>query len=166
MAKTATYALIASNTVGTATNTLTFSSIPSTYTDLVIVADYINTAATNLLGRFNSDTASNYSQTYLEGNGTSATSGRGSNTTFLNLGFSFASGSRTNAIIQIMDYANITTFKTVVNRQNQASNYLSATANVWRATPAAISSVTIFTNGGNFDAGSTFKLYGIQAGNA
>ena len=155
-----TYTELLRTTVGTATNTVTLSSIPSGYTDLVVVASYQTTANSNLLGRFNSDATSNYSQTYLEGNGTSATSGRGSNTTFLNLGFSFAN-QQSDSIINVFNYGNATTFKTVLNRQNNAQSYLSATVNLWRKTPEVITSMTIFTNGGNFAVGSTFSLYGI-----
>ena len=156
-----TYVALKTETVATATNSVTFNlSGISGYTDLVLVADYTNSAASNILGRFNGDTGSNYSWTYLDGNGTIATSGRGSNQTIMNFGYSFGASNRNNAIIQFMNYANTTTNKTVINRQNQPAGYVSATVNMWRNT-AAVTSITISCDSGNFAVGSTFNLYGI-----
>ena len=77
MAAGATYVPLASTTLSSDTGSVTFSSISSSYTDLVIIMSVQgNTGGTaqgsntNFL-RFNGDTASNYSYTYLSGNGTS-----------------------------------------------------------------------------------------------
>ena len=71
----ATYVPIGTNTVsGTTTNLITFSSIPSTFTDLVLIDNGKFSASDNSYAMtFNGDTASNYSYTYLLGSGTSAT---------------------------------------------------------------------------------------------
>ena len=156
-----TYTELRRTVLGTATNTVTFDLTGiSGYTDLELVADYTASAASNILGRFNGDTGSNYSWTYLDGNGTTATSGRGANQAIMNFGYSFGTNNRNNAIIKFMNYANTTTNKTVINRQNQPAGYVSATVNLWRNTNA-VTSIEIFTNAGNFAVGSTFSLYGI-----
>ena len=76
----ATYQPIETQTVsGTSTSTVTFSSIPQTYTDLVLVSAITQSADVSNYLRFNSDTGTNYSRTRLVGTGSSATSVRGTN---------------------------------------------------------------------------------------
>jgi hypothetical protein len=161
-----TYEKIASQTLGSATATVTFSSISSAYTDLVLVtADIINT--TNVLGlyiQFNSDTGSNYSRTFIEGNGSTASSSRSSNQTNMMLGRSYG-GDRTMNIFQIQNYANTTTYKTALCRYGSGgtSSAVGASVGLWRST-SAITSITVGIEGGyNMSAGCTFNLYGIKA---
>lgn len=163
-AKTGTYTLINSTTSDGTSGSITFSSIPSTYTDLVIVVNF-SASATDAYMRFNSDTASNYSNTILGGSGSSAGSARSTNRGSIYLDWSgFTLNSiKNNAIINIMDYANTTTYKTALIRFNDSATTVEAHVALWRST-AAINSVTILA-GGNFTSGSTFKLYGIEAGN-
>jgi hypothetical protein len=71
----------------------------------------------------------------------------------------------TNIIIDIMDYSNTTTNKTNLTRSNNVGNGLAAVVGMWRNTNA-ITSIRFFPDSGNFSTGSTFRLYGIQAGNA
>lgn len=170
MPKTGTYALINSNTLGSATNTVTFSSIPATFTDLVIVIQgKCATADANISIRFNSDTATNYSYTFLDGNGTSTFSSRGTNQTsgaIDNYG-QIQQNFNSNDIIHIFDYANTTTYKTYLSRANNAGMGIDAIVGLWRKTPEAINTIALICSGSrNFDVGSTFYLYGIQAGNA
>jgi len=170
MAKT--YEPIATTTLGSAQASYTFSSIPSTYTDLIIVASIkadSTTIATPAL-RFNGDTTSNYSATWLYGNGSTASSSRGSNATYLYTGDYVAGVESTNFatfISHIFNYANTTTYKTVLSRNNQinsADGETGATVGLWRKTPEAISTILYTsTNGANYAAGSTFTLYGIKA---
>jgi hypothetical protein len=172
MSKTATYALIESQVLGSSATAITFSSIPGTYTDLVIVASILPSVSTNQpYVQFNTDTGTgttNYSTTSLRGDGSSAASGRHTNQ------FGWfpvpGPGIGTNGnpepwLISIMDYANTTTFKSGLSRFNNASSIVSANAHLWRNT-AAITTTTITMESGNFAIGSTFRLYGIQAGNA
>jgi len=168
-AKTGTYTLINSNTLGSAASSVTFSSIPSTYTDLVLVVSNItNASSTNsVFLRFNSDTATNYSSTFLEGNGTSATSNRQSNRTVIDSGYNIglSTTSPGQVIFNIMDYSNTTTYKTVISRFAQAAGAApgtSGTVSLWRATPAAITSIEIRCDV-NLGVGTVFKLYGIEA---
>lgn len=167
-----TYTDIASITLGSSATDITFSSIPSTYTDLVLVTATFGSRAANadsLAVRFNGDTGSNYSYTYMIGDANGAASGRASSQTNIWFG-NFSSNSVANPspiIIQIQNYANTTTFKTALSRQNAIAGggYTNVGANVglWRST-AAINSITVRSEtGSNFSSGSTFNLYGIAA---
>ena len=167
-AKTGTYTLINSSSLGSATASVTFSSIPATYTDLVIVSFAANTGGNGngIAMQFNSDTASNYSKTYLYGDGTSSVSGRAANQTNMsisNMPIS-STGVFSTGIANIADYSNATTYKTVVSRGGAANTGMLVIAYVglWRST-AAITTITLFSDTGNLAANSTFKLYGIEA---
>ena len=163
-AKTGTYTLIASNTLGSAAANITFSSISGTYTDLVIVVNGGTVGSDNsLVVRFNSDTGGNYSYTAIDGNGSTPSSYRETNTSEPQAG-SLSTGNNTS-IINIMDYANTTTYKTYIARGNAPAHRVRAFVGLWRNT-AAITSVTVQNNAStNFNSGTTFKLYGIEAGN-
>lgn len=167
---TNTYQALDKVTVGTATSTISFSSIPATYTDLVVVisAPTSSDGATPQF-RFNGDTSTNYSNTFLEGSGSSATSNRESSQTNIQLSYNVG-GNSTNpstSIVHIMNYSNTTTYKTLLARWNSASGGTypgtAATVGLWRKTPEAITSMEIFVATGNFAVGSTFSLYGIAA---
>ena len=160
-----TYEPIATTTIGTAQANYTFSSISGAYTDLVLVTNVKAVTSSELRIQLNSDTTTNYSYTYLSGNGTAASSSRGTSASRIPLN-STADASTTFAqttISQIMNYANTTTYKTVITRASNANNGVDAVVGVWRATPAAITSITVFLATGNLDTGSTFTLYGIKA---
>lgn len=159
----ATYEPISTQTLANNTTaTVTFSSIPSTYTDLILVfGGTRTTGASDIFLRFNSDTATNYSRTYLSGNGSSAASARGSNETAFN-GGGYVQTVIGSSIFQIFNYANTTTFKTVLARTNYTDVAVSAYVGLWRATPAAITTIDVGT-GNFFASGSTFTLYGIKA---
>lgn len=173
MAAGSTYTPIQSYTLGSPQSSVTFSSIPSTYTDLIIIASIkadSTTVATPSL-RFNGDTATNYSGTWLYGIGSgSGSSSRASNATYIYTGDYAAGIESTNPstiISHIMNYANTTTFKTVLSRHNQVNSSdgeTGATVGLWRKTPEAINTILYTsTNGANYATGSTFTLYGIQA---
>lgn len=165
MAAGATYTPIATTTLGSATNSITFSSIPSTYTDLVLVFNGSMASAADLLMQFNSDTATNYSDTILQGNGTSATSSRDTSQTSMTLGITGTG--KTNiftSIANIQNYSNTTTYKTVLVRVSEASTLTGAVVNLWRKTPEAINTIKVYGNGSvNISAGSIATLYGIKA---
>jgi hypothetical protein len=165
---TVTYEPIATTTLSAGTATVTFSAIPATYTDLVFVMNVAATASssTGFGMYFNADTATNYSDTRINGDGSSATSARGTSQARI-LQFSAAipeSASTFSPVItNIFNYANTTTFKSTLTRSNNAANALQAIAGIWRATPTAITSVSFYTFAGTFASGSTFTLYGIKA---
>ncbi len=163
MAAGNTYEAIFTDTLASAQASVTFSSIPSTYTDLVLVISgkYASNDDSSPSIRFNNDTSSNYSETRLDGNGTSATSGRQINQTAILV--ASMSGTESISIVNIMNYANTTTYKTTISRGNTSAYRTRAYAGLWRST-AAINRIDILNNGTyNFAAGSTFSLYGIKA---
>jgi hypothetical protein len=160
-----TYEPIATTTLGTALASVTFSSISNGYTDLVLVLNSIATAgAPNTLLRFNGDTTSNYSYTYFTGNGTAVDSVRSASQTSILTTFNGNPGASPNTnIIQILNYGNATTFKTVLIRASQAGVGTDAIAGLWRKSPEAINSITLTTSSSTYAAGSTFTLFGIKA---
>ena len=166
-----TYEAIAQFTLTGTANPVTFTSIPQTYTDLVIVQtardDYADISDGTVI-RFNGDSGSNYSMTQLRGNGSSATSTRYSSETYLRFpndvvaGATSASGTVGVAIYQIMNYSNTTTYKTTLARANVAGSGTNAVVGLWRST-AAITQVSFIGYSGSYVTGSTFTLFGIKA---
>ena len=171
-AKTGTYTLISSSTLTTTTATVTFSSIPSTYTDLFLVVNPLSTNNRDVILRFNSDTGTNYSITFMSGYGGGSpafSSGRTTNQGFMYADY-YGPSNPTQSIrqINIMDYANTTTFKTALMRSSNPAAYPSggveALVGLWRST-AAINTIAVSLSADSFLSGSVFKLYGIEAGN-
>ena len=160
----ATYEPIATTTLGSATATVTFSSISGSYTDLVLVCAVKNTANTGdeVAFQLNSDTGSNYSRTRIFGDGSTAQSGRNLNTTKGALGIN-STAQFSTVIANFQNYSNGTTYKTVVSRGSDASNYVSAYVSLWRNTNAITSIVLLPDSGTTFTSGSTFTIYGIKS---
>ena len=159
-----TYQPIASVTLSSAQSSVTFSGIPQTYTDLVLVINNIVSSGTgnDTALRFNDDTASNYSNTYMLGTGSSALSGRNP-LTYADNGYLDAnSGNPNTRIIHLMNYANTTTFKTQLTRASgQNGGQVTAYVNLWRST-SAITKILIYSAFSlSYASGSTFNLYGI-----
>ena len=154
---------IATQTLNTTANTVTFSSIPNTYTDLVLIISAIGTGDLQINGRVNSDSGTNYSTVYLAGNGASAASATQSGANAFGTDYFFSVTTAGNvSILQFMNYSNSTTYKTILARSGVASKGTMATSSHWRST-AAINSITILASQNNFNTGSTFTLYGIKA---
>jgi hypothetical protein len=167
---TNTYVALDKVTVGTATSSITFSSIPSTYTDLFVVCSILPSSTSFYTPslQFNGDTASNYSGTWVYGQGSSAASSRNSSQTQMaldNYAATPAVGYPMIVNFSVMNYSNTTTNKTVISRGNDvfaSAGETSATVGLWRST-SAVTSLTVKGNGANFAVGSTFSLYGISA---
>ena len=160
---TATYTPIATQTLGSSAANVTFSSISGSYTDLIIVASaYASSADTSIEVYYNGSASSGlYSETILDGDGSTASSARESNVNAAALGS--VGTSQSVSIIQIQNYSNTTTYKTALGRGNNINNRVRAYVGLWRNT-AAITSVTLYLTGSaNFGSGSTFTLYGIKA---
>lgn len=161
----ATYEKIATTTLGSATNTFDFTSIPATYTDLRLVfVGTESTAGFNYANiRFNSDTGSNYSMTYLQGFGTSASSGRNTNITRIRLNeYGLSNTIPSLCTADIFSYAG-STYKTVListAEDYNGSGGVEAKVALWRSTDA-ITSITILNTASNFAIGTTATLYGI-----
>ena len=163
MAAGSTYTPLATQTLGSAAASVTFSSISGAYTDLVLIVSSSASVASYISLQYNADTGTNYSVTLMRGNGSAASSARYASTNEIYV--SVASINTTeinNTIVQFQNYSNTTTYKTNLSRANNASLSTDASVGLWRNT-AAINSIKILNTGANFAIGSTFTLYGIAA---
>ena len=165
MAAGSTYSQIATQTLGSSAASVIFSSIPQTYTNLVLITSPIMTSGTpELKIRFNSDGTNNYSFTLVYGDGGSAGSTRVTNSTGIDIGYYGVANTTAGGCVQItniQNYMNTTTNKTSLTRANNTSYGTEAIVGLWRNT-AAITSITIYPNSSTFDTGSPFSLYGIK----
>lgn len=166
MAAGATYTPIATTTVSSAVADYTFSSIPQTYTDLVLVVNGGTSSSGQSVGmRFNADSGNNYSSSDLVADATGPASGRTANTSFIRIigrGIGTDSTLIDNGITSIHNYSGTTNNKTTLNRSNVSGGVIVCAA-LWRST-AAITSITIFGEGpSNLITGTTLTLYGIAA---
>lgn len=161
-----TYDSIASTTLGSAQATVTFSSIPSTYTDLILIITAKDGRSATYGGAnvtFNSDTGTNYSITNLYGDGTTAGSSRTTSASSINLLIAGATASNFGITINhIMNYSNSTTNKTLISRGNTVESFTNARVGLWRST-AAITRIDCTAEIGNFASNSTFTLFGIKS---
>ena len=151
----ATYEPIASQTVSAAAS-VNFTSLPQTFTDLVIV--FVGTTASQPdVYQLNGDTATNYSDTYLIGTGSAAGSGRYSSQA--------ASRAAINGLgvhstrLQIMSYSSTSVFKTTLVEAASASGWVERFASLYRSTSA----ITSFTYLSDTTITGTVSLYGIKA---
>jgi hypothetical protein len=166
MAAGATYEPIATQTLTSAAASITFSSIAATYTDLrVVFVCQGATAGVSGYLEYNGISTTTYSETYLEGNGTTATSGAvtSNNNIDLRQGTAFSNLQPAMVTIDIFSYAG-STFKTCLIQTSQdynGSGATVATVGLWRAT-SAITQVKL-SGSGNFAIGTTATLYGIKS---
>jgi hypothetical protein len=120
------------------------------------------TSTAQVDGQFNGDTATNYSSTEMWTGGSGVNSQRESNLNYFTLRDSSTTLGNNMSVVNIMNYSNTTTNKTVLIRTNDG-RYSRTYARVvmWRNT-SAINSILLYP-AGNFAIGSTFTLYGIKA---
>jgi hypothetical protein len=162
---TAKYEVIGSQTLTSSAASVTFSSIPGGYKDLVLSVEYKSDAgATNIRPIFNSDSGSNYSYVLMSGDGNSTVSGSG--TVAYVRSYQNCSATSTEAhtlTYQIQDYSATDKHKTTLIRGNSVGSYsgTEAFANRWAST-AAITSITCNNPFTNFAIGSTFRLLGVN----
>ena len=159
-----TYDNIATTTLGSSVAAIDFTSIPATYTDLrLVLVGTVNTAGVFPLVRYNNNNATNYSMTYVAGNGSTAYSSRSSNATYF-APFEVNGMSDTVPQIITMDifsYAgstNKTTLMTTSGDKN-GSGDVERYVCLWRNT-SAITSVKL--DASNWNSGTTATLYGIK----
>jgi hypothetical protein len=158
---TPTYTLIDSVTLGSSAASVTFSSISQDYGDLVLVSSAITTPAGNTLYCQVNGATSGYSYVFMRGNGSSASSGTGTNSRiFLAIADTPTSGAPLLSFAQFMDYSATDKHKTILSRGNRSDSAVDAFAQRYEST-SAITSMNIFVIGNSFIAGSTFHLYGI-----
>ena len=172
MAAGNTYEAIATQTLGSAAASVTFSSIPSTYTDLVIVTSALSPGGGNNSRGYrfelNSDTGSNYSQTWLSNSTTTATSTRESSQTRGRIGgISETASDVTTVLTNFLNYSNTTTYKTVLSRSSNLNSNgdtnVFAGVSLWRSTSAITAIKLTMSDNSSFITGSSFSLYGIKA---
>ena len=157
-----TYEPIYTTTLSSSASSITFSSVPQTYTDIIVSTVLTSTGGNQIVGaRFNSDTGSNYSRTGLRGVGSAAETFTFGNESYL-YSIAFAYPYVSNSLIHIMNYSNTTTYKTILSRHNAAQNVTEVTTGLWRNTNA-ISTISLTISGNDFASGSTFTFYGIKA---
>lgn len=167
-----TYEPITTTTLGSAQSSVTLGSggtIPSTYTDLILVAQ-VKTVTYNgvdinvRVGNGSIDAGANYSTTAMYGNGSSASSSRTSSATYFSVdNLSIMNTSEwTITTLHFQNYSNTTTYKTVLARTSKAGTGVSASVNLWRST-SAIDTIRFLCGADNYASGSTFTLYGIKA---
>ena len=159
---TNTWTPLATVTLGSAASSVTFSSIPATYRDLVLVFEGpVNGGGPAL--QVNGQTT-NYSSVWAGANDAgSVTSGTTSGTTMLGAVAGSDSGKRTVQIWQLMDYSATDKHKSILGRNNgNDGTQVYMTASRWAST-SAITSVTASIGANTFNTGSTFSLYGVIA---
>ena len=168
-----TYETIATTSLTGSSSEIVFSSIPQTYTDLVIFVVPISNGNNYMAVQFNSDTSSggsNYSRIAWSTNGSTVGADQRSNRyaieidVYESLG---TSGPNTTNQINIFNYKNTTTFKTIHAKnsgagRNTGGDGVGHGSGTWRNTDA-INSVRLSLNTGTFSADTRATLYGIKA---
>jgi hypothetical protein len=166
-----TYILIASNVLGSTTASITFSSIPATYTDVLVLGSVRTDGATvldALFTRLNGISTSIYSRVTLQADGASASAADLSGfSSFVGMAANGAT-SLANTFTPIELYlnsylsSNTKQLSSVSMQENNITTaYMRINAGYFNDT-SAINSITIFPNGANFVANSSFYLYGIK----
>ena len=167
-----TFEPIQTTTLTSTENLVTFSSIPQTYTDLVVIASVKNTGSSVYIVswgglRFNNDaTNSNYSATDQTGGASGAVSSR---SVGISLGSMNAFRDDNNyfgtSVIHIPCYTTTTTYKNALGISAGTMNFAWQGIGLWKST-AAINTITFVSEDSSlsrFAIGSTFTLYGIKA---
>jgi hypothetical protein len=162
-----TYTALATITLGSSASSVTFSSIPATYRDLVLVIRG-SASANNTFGiRFNGDTGSNYS--YVDAFGRADVSGTVSSANtdsrfLLTVSGAFGAGDH-QFITQIMDYSATDKHKTGLTRNALSGSSFPGVGMIaarW-ANTAAITSIAVLPGAGSMNTGTTLSLYGIAS---
>ena len=153
---TATYIALAEFTTSGNTQSVTFSSIPATYRDLVLVINGKTTSGPVAIEVFVNNSSSGYSLVQMTGDGSSTSSNSQTNPEII---MSSTDGMN---IINFMDYSATDKHKTMLVRDNIPGNRVRASAIRWDSTNA-ITTIRIGDNpfSVNIASGTTFGLYGI-----
>lgn len=153
-------------------STITFSSIPQTYTDLVLKisarSDSASAGYSPARINFSGDSATNYSSTYLQGYGSSVFTGRYTSLTYLTLDgiarSTITANTFSSADLYIPNYtsANYKSFNWELAGENSSTTVSDLLLNggLWRST-SAVTSITLTFIGENFVQYSSFSLYGV-----
>ena len=149
-----TYLPLATITTSGGEATLTFSSIPQNYQDLVLTISGTASSPTNM-----SIGGTNGRYVEMRGTGATAVTARDTGRTYA---AGFTSSTVASNIIHVMDYSETTKFKTIVAREGDTSNRTSLRVVSWD-TLSAVSSITLALEGAiTFNANCVASLYGIE----
>jgi len=158
-----TYDAIATTTLGSSSSSITFSSIPATYTDLEIVFNGTITGSGDTGIRFNGNTSGSYQAVYLRGNGSTYSSIRDSNLTYGGIAIAAPSGKPQFIKVSVFDYLTSSAYKTYFAssfEDNVSSGWVGKITGSWYEN-AAVTSITIMSSN-TFNSGLTATLYGIK----
>ncbi len=173
---TGSYDSIATATVAnTTTTTLTFTSIPATYTHLqlryLIRTDRGDDTIDAIGMRFNSDATTNYYRHRLETEGSGvvavgSSSGTDAQYHFLGSTVLCTSGVFGSGVVDIIDYANTSKYKTTKSlgglMNSATQGWMGFETSLWNST-SAVNRIDLKVNYGTYYAtGSTVALYGIK----
>jgi hypothetical protein len=165
MAAGSTYTPIATVSPSGTAN-VDFTSISSSYTDLVLVMSGSMASDANVyvrVGNGSLDTGSNYSITAIISGSSSVVSERESSQTasLVSKGTYLNTNQESNIIINFQNYSNTTTYKTFISRLNNVGIGLNGAVSLWRST-SAINTIRLYGSQ-NFNSGTKVTLYGIAA---
>ena len=173
------YDSIATTTVGAGgAASITLSSIPSTYTHLQLRIFAQSSRATYAIDngyiQFNGDTASNYAYHNINGDGASASVAASTSQTSIQpgdrvIGTSVSPGTWGSLVIDILDYANTSKYKTTRALSGCDTNGVVAgfagmvnlASGLWQST-SAINSIKFAAVNGNLNQYTSVALYGIK----
>lgn len=167
---TNSYFSIASASGTGSSGTITFSSIPSTYTHLQIrfIGRSSSAASSTVRVNFNSDTGSNYANHMLYGEGSAAYAANNTSQTYMRfygMAYSGLTASVMSAhIVDILDYANTNknkVYRTLGGFDANGSGEQGLFSGLWMST-AAITSIDLIAGAGSWTTDSKFALYGIK----
>lgn len=152
--------------------TISFTGIPQTFKHLQIRGISRMAAAaggSDMLIRFNGDTASNYSYHLLQGNGASAVAAAGSTQTYIRNQSTSDAGQTANVfdghIFDILDYTNASKGKTLrglVGGDYNGSGYIRELSGGWYISPTAITQIDLIASATTFVQYSQFALFGLK----
>lgn len=160
-----TFTLIASSTVTGATATsIDFSSIPQTYTDLVVKLSVRPDSADSIAIKFNGSTTG-YSSKNLEGSGAAASSGNSpASGRYINYAVLTTASTFTSGEVYIPNYTSAN-YKSAqadaVGEANATTAYADLNAILWSNT-AAINQITLYFVSQNLVQYSSAYLYGVK----
>ena len=163
-----TYDNIATTTLGGSATSINFSSIPSTYTDLRVVARISTSASMYLNGRFNGSSVLAYSETTVYGTGSSALSTRHNPYTLWQIEpIILDTANQFLFTMDIFSYASTSinkTFLQTFSGDKNGSGQAYFSVGRWNDT-SAINALSLFFDNvtASFGAGTTVTLYGIKA---
>jgi len=161
-----TYDSIYSTTLSSNQNRIDFSSIPQTFTDLVLVIHAKATAANDIELRLNDDAAASYHRTLMWHTTAGPSISRGVNINFMRLSnYAYADTAEpASHIVHFFNYADTLYSKSVMNL-GFSTNGIDHENHLWKSTSAinTITQIDIYSGNANFSTNCKFTLYGIKA---